>query len=217
MPATAANANLPNRVDRRKVRTRRALIDAARRILAEGRMSEVSIQEITDAADVGFGSFYNHFTSKAELFEQAVADVLEQHGALLDRLTQGIDDPAETFAASVRLTAQLATTQPAVAQVLTKVGLSYLLADEGLAPRALRDIRLGVESGRFKVDNPHVALASTSGCVLAFLQIQLEHPELLDDGAVDELAEQILRMLGMNSRTARAVAHRPLPLVPPPG
>ena len=30
--------------------------------------------EITQAADVGMGSFYNHFESKDELFEAAVAD-----------------------------------------------------------------------------------------------------------------------------------------------
>ena len=45
------------------------------------------VLEITQAADVGMGSFYNHFDSKEELFEAAVADVLDAHGALLDQLT----------------------------------------------------------------------------------------------------------------------------------
>jgi hypothetical protein len=31
-------------------------------------------------ADVGFGPFYNHFSTKSELFEAAVADVLEELG-----------------------------------------------------------------------------------------------------------------------------------------
>jgi AcrR family transcriptional regulator len=31
----------------------------------------VSIQEITEAADIGFGSFYNHFESKEQLFRTA--------------------------------------------------------------------------------------------------------------------------------------------------
>ena len=33
-------------------------------------------------ADVGFGSFYDHFSTKSELFEAAVADVLEELGEL---------------------------------------------------------------------------------------------------------------------------------------
>ena len=179
--------------------------------MAERGTTDASIQEITNAADVGFGSFYNHFTSKAELFEQAVADVLEQHGALLERRTAGIEDPAEVFAVAVRLTAQLATTQPAVAEIFTQAGLTFLIADEGLAPRALRDIERGVAAGRFKVDNPYVALASTSGSILSFLQLQLTSPELLGETSVDELAEQVLRMLGMSARSAHAIAHRPLP------
>ena len=60
-----------SRLDRRKARTRQALIDAAVRLIAEGRGDRASIQEITEAADIGFGSFYNHFDSKDQLFQTA--------------------------------------------------------------------------------------------------------------------------------------------------
>ena len=63
-----------------------ALIKAAQAFIAAGK-SNVPVLEITQAADVGMGSFYNHFESKEELFEAAVADVLDNHGALLDQLT----------------------------------------------------------------------------------------------------------------------------------
>ena len=86
-----------NRLERRKQRTRAALIRAARAFIAEGKVN-VPVLEITQAADVGMGSFYNHFESKEQLFEAAVAEVLDSHGALLDHLTSSIDDPAETFA-----------------------------------------------------------------------------------------------------------------------
>ena len=46
-------------------RTRQALIDAAVRLIAEGRGERASIAEITDEADIGFGSFYNHFDSRS--------------------------------------------------------------------------------------------------------------------------------------------------------
>ncbi|MGZ5404175.1 MAG: TetR/AcrR family transcriptional regulator, partial [Nocardioides sp.] len=57
-----------NRLDRRKARTRSALIAAAQTLIAEGR-TNAPILEITQAADVGMGSFYNHFETKEELFE----------------------------------------------------------------------------------------------------------------------------------------------------
>src|ERR1700739_1394333 len=104
----------PNRLERRKQRTRAALVKAAQRLIAEGRVN-VPVLEITQAADVGMGSFYNHFESKEQLFEAAIADVLDAHGAMLDRLTASIDDPAETFATSFRLTGPLLTPPPPAA------------------------------------------------------------------------------------------------------
>lgn len=203
----------PTRLDRRKARTRRALVGAARRILAERGTTDVSIQEITDTADVGFGSFYNHFESKTELFEVAVREVLEEYGASLDRACADLTDSAEIYAVGVRMTARLALTRPAVAQVLLQVGLSYVSEEQGLAARALRDIRRGIADGRFAVEDARLGLISTAGCVLAFLQTALDHPDELNESDADTLAEMLLRMLGMTARSARAVARRPLPAV----
>ncbi|MCP9210375.1 TetR/AcrR family transcriptional regulator [Streptomyces cucumeris] len=200
-----------NRLDRRKARTRQALIDAARAFLAEHGMAEVSIQDLTEAADVGFGSFYNHFTSKSELFHAAIAEVLEEHGQLLDEVTAGIEDPAEVFATSVRKTARLIWTHPQMARILAQTGLSYLTSEKGLVPRALRDIKRGVEAGRFHVDNPYVAVATTAGSLHALINLWLGNPELVDEAACDELTEQVLRMLGMTRRSAHAIVNRPLP------
>ena len=104
MSETMSGAAGPSRLDRRKARTRGALIAAAREMLASRDPAEVSIQEITEAADVGFGSFYNHFDSKAELFDAALAEAMEELGQLLDDVTRDIGDPAQVFATAVRIT-----------------------------------------------------------------------------------------------------------------
>ena len=136
-----------NRLERRKQRTRAALINAAQTLIAEGRLN-VPVLEITQAADVGMGSFYNHFDSKEQLFDVAVAEVLDAHGALLDRLTSTIDDPAETFATSFRLTGRLFRRRPQESRILLANGFDLLSSDRGLAPRALRDINAAVRAGR---------------------------------------------------------------------
>ena len=211
---TAEPEEQPTRLDRRKARTRGALVEAARRILAERGTTDVSIQEITDTADVGFGSFYNHFESKAELFEVAVREVLDEYGEALDQACVNLTDSAEIYAVGVRMTSRLALTRPAVAQVLLQVGLSYASEEQGLAPRALRDIQRGIDDGRFTVENPRLALICTAGCVLAFLQTALDHPGELDESDADRMAEMLLRMLGMPGRSAEAVVRRALPVVP---
>lgn len=133
MPDQAA-AEPANRFERRRARTRHALIAAAQGILAEQGTSEASIQQIAERADVGFGSFYNHFQTKAELFEAAVVDALEEYGKLIDSITGDLDDPAEVFAVSVRLTFRLADTHPELTRVLRYGGLPTSTPTSAWAP-----------------------------------------------------------------------------------
>ncbi len=136
---TEAQPVADNRLERRKMRTRAALIRAAQTFVAAGKLN-VPVLEITQAADVGMGSFYNHFDSKEELFQAAVNEVLDELGAILDKLTGEGEDPAETFARSFRLVGRLFRRRPEMSRVLLNTGLTMISADRGLAPRALRDI-----------------------------------------------------------------------------
>jgi AcrR family transcriptional regulator len=201
-----------SRVERRKAQTRDKLIGAARAMLASDAAAQASIQEITEAADVGFGSFYNHFSSKAELFEVAAADVLDELGALLDQLSVDVDDPVLTFTRSLRLALRLCRNRPEMAAVLIRHGMPYMESPRGLAPRALRDIQACIAACRFEPTEPRLALAAVAGALLATLQLALTDPDLVDDAAFDHLAEQILRMLGTPYDQAHALAHTPLPV-----
>jgi len=69
-----------------------------RALIAEGRGDRASVAEITEEADIGFGSFYNHFDSKEQLFHTAAEEMLERWGQLIDRATVGVTDPAELHA-----------------------------------------------------------------------------------------------------------------------
>lgn len=134
----------PSRGERRKLRTRAALIEAAQEIYAQRGDLEVSIQQITEAADVGFGSFYNHFSSKAELLDAAIAEALEAHAAWLEGLLADVDDPAVVFATSMRLTGRLVRTRPRMARVLMSGRGALLSASYGHAAHARRDIEAAI-------------------------------------------------------------------------
>ncbi len=161
---------MPTRIDRRKQRTRAALLGAARKFLAEGR-TIVSIQQLTDAADVGFGSFYNYFEIKEALFEAAVADVLEAYAAMRNELVAGYEDPAEVFAISLRMTGRIQRQLPEMVRVLLNAGVSILVRDQGLAPRALKDIEAAVAAGRFDIENPRLGVMAAGGALLGLLQM----------------------------------------------
>ncbi|ORV61750.1 TetR/AcrR family transcriptional regulator [Mycobacterium europaeum] len=206
----SAMAEPPNRLERRKWRTRAALVKAAQRLIAEGKVN-VPVLEITQAADVGMGSFYNHFDSKEQLFEAAVADVLDAYGSMLDRLTASIEDPAETFATSFRLTGRLFRRRPQESRILLANGLELLSSQRGLAPRALRDIRAGVAAGRFDVEDPELALAMAGGALLGLGALLRDDPDRDDARAADLVTENVLRLFGLSAADARAICRRPLP------
>ena len=210
---TAEQAHPPSRVDRRKERTRNALLGAARQFLSEGRTS-VSIQEITDAADVGFGSFYNHFESKEGLFAAAVDTTLQGYAVLLEELVAGYDDPAEVFAVSFRMTGRLQRQLPEMVRVLLHEGMSILTHDSGLAPRARRDIVAAQAAGRFDVSDADLALMAAGGALLGLLQLLEENPDLDAGESSDAMTRQILRMFGLSTAEADELVSRALPPQP---
>jgi len=55
------------RHDRRRVQTRKLLQDAMLELLSERSFEDLVVQEITDRADVGRGTFYFHFDSKEDV------------------------------------------------------------------------------------------------------------------------------------------------------
>jgi AcrR family transcriptional regulator len=203
----------PTRVDRRKERTRTALIAAAQEFLADGR-PQVSIQQITDAADVGFGSFYNHFESKEALFEAAVESVLLAYAGLLDEAVAGYDDPAEVFAVSFRMTGRLQRQIPELVRVLLNEGVGILLRDQGLRPRALRDIQAAASAGRFDIDNTELGLMAAGGALLGLMQMLDADPEADAEALSDLMATRVLRAFGMSKREAEKLCARPMPEQP---
>jgi AcrR family transcriptional regulator len=207
---TNPNGTAENRLERRKMRTRAALIRAAQTFIAAGTFN-VPVLEITQTADVGMGSFYNHFDSKEQLFQAAVNEVLDDIGAILDKLKGAGEDPAETFARSFRLIGRLFRRRPEMSRVLLNTGLTMISADRGLTPRALRDISVAADAGRFTVDDPLLALSVAGGALMGLGQLLHDQPERDDAEAADRVTRDVLIMFGLPADEAGDICSRPLP------
>lgn len=74
-------------IDRRVARTRRALQDSLIQLILKQGYDSVTIEDITNQADLGRTTFYLHFKDKEDLFMQAIdticEDFLEQHENLI--------------------------------------------------------------------------------------------------------------------------------------
>lgn len=212
---TSQPVEATRRPDPRRQRTRNALISGAQRLLATGRTA-ASIQEITDEAGVGFGSFFNHFDSKEELFQAAVDTALQTFDEGLAQVVADIKDPAEVFAMSFRLTGRLQRVVPEFAKVVLQAGTSVLDQEEGgLVASVRRHVEAGRAAGKFDVPNPDLAVMAVGGVMLSLLQLLDKNPDADAGDLSDQMTFHVLRMLGMTKTAARELCAKPLPALPP--
>jgi AcrR family transcriptional regulator len=60
----------PGRRSRRKAATRARIVDAALTLLSRQEYNATTVEQITDAADVGKGTYFNYFASKEHLLHE---------------------------------------------------------------------------------------------------------------------------------------------------
>ncbi|MFH1730795.1 MAG: TetR/AcrR family transcriptional regulator [Planctomycetota bacterium] len=83
-----------SRQQRRTSHTRQRLLDAARQVFAERGLDLTRIDEITERADVGKGTFYYHFGSKTELVNELIRRLLDELSASITENCAGLTDLA---------------------------------------------------------------------------------------------------------------------------
>jgi len=196
-----------DRGTRRRERTRASLLEGARRVIADKGFDAATISEITRAADVGFGSFYNHFRSKDELLRLLVTDAVDAHGRAIDALMADETDPARLVAAGVIHTVAMAEHDPFWAWFMVRTGFGeHSELGAPLLGRLFRDVGRGAASGRFAVDDVPTSVAAVSGATWAVIRARLAGAAAPDAGRL--LAEGVLRLLGLRAADARRTAAR---------
>lgn len=91
---TADAETVKTRHQRRVSKNRQKLLEAARGVFAEKGLDLTRIDEITDRADLGKGTFYNHFKSKEELIQVLIKTITEDLVSELKTKCKDIDDLA---------------------------------------------------------------------------------------------------------------------------
>ena len=184
------------------VKTRQALLDAAKRYLGQGN-TDVTIQQIADAAGVSVGSLYTYFGDKRELFDAAAADALMDNVPELERVLSGIDDPALGFLATGIYACRRPSFSPELARIILTVGpLGFARFDDYFAgPFAA--IQASVDRGLCRCDDVEAFVMATSGAY----QNVLAH--VYAGTASDDLAERVFwqfaRELGYTREQYQAV------------
>jgi len=191
-----------SRSERRKRRTRLGLIEAAQRLARANGLDNVTMQDITEQADVGLGTFYNYFESKADVYEAVNTELQSQFFDELDEIKAGIKDPAMGFAFSLRYWIESFVEMTDWAWFAKNSDSMTRLADTA---RLIQDVQRAVDAGRFNVDSPEFVLSAIDGI------IQSTETQLRENSAfIDKVIYYILRMLGMSDSEAKTLSSTPL-------
>lgn len=213
---TAASSSGEGRMARRRRDTRARLLAAAYEVMAETGVDIAKVKDITDRADVGFGTFYNYFETKDELASQVLDCVIRDLGRrnMLATRMPGWDDPALIMPVSIRLMMQAIVASPMWHWWVLRPDL---LADRmrlGFGPFAMRDMAAAMESGFFKLREEDIP---ATWALAVWVMVGGLHDVVVGGRAGDNgtlVAETVMRMMGVPIDDARRVASTELPAYP---
>ncbi|HEX3117477.1 MAG TPA: TetR/AcrR family transcriptional regulator [Candidatus Acidoferrum sp.] len=154
-----ASAESADRRTRRSAETRERLFHAAMRMFAEKGFAEATVEDITNAADVGKGTFFNYFPSK----EHILIAFSDMQLGKLERFVEAARNGKGPMRAFFRTMSQQMTSEPAkkpdVMRALLQANLSSVSVRELMRERNTRGERLlaeivqiGQERGEFRRD-----------------------------------------------------------------
>ena len=195
------------KIDRRWERTRAALLNAGRTLLAARDVEGVTVDEIVAAADVAKGSFYNHFVDKDVFAREIASAVRRQAEQAVDEVNAGVADPATHLARALCVFMRFAIEHRESAQVLWRLNSGATMVDAPIN-RNMRDhLQDGINLQRFKYVDLEAAVLLVMGVIVISLRHALE--ERLVTPPIDvakAMAAGLLRSLGVAPTQAARLA-----------
>ncbi|MCZ7545815.1 MAG: TetR/AcrR family transcriptional regulator [Anaerolineae bacterium] len=200
---SAAPAQAIDRSTRRKLRTRARLLDAARRVIVARGFDATTIADITEAADLGKGTFYLHFTDKEDLTKALVLDGLEALAASIIAGRKDAPDPLTWRAEAVHAIFHYAHANRDLFHIMLGGGSSVQLtqAAREYAARTFEQVlREESEAGRDLPYPPELLAQIQTGAIVQTVIWWLEDPRGYSAEAMAEAVVNVLKW-GHSRRT----------------
>ncbi|MGD8603658.1 MAG: TetR/AcrR family transcriptional regulator [Anaerolineales bacterium] len=131
-----------NRQERRKQRTRRKMQNATLELILEKGFEEIVIQDITDRADVGRGTFYFHFDDKEDILWSIVEDRIHRTEREVEASYTGQLPPSPEYVGYVNIFSHIEQNQTMYRAILGGKGSQVISARvrDYLVSETLRDM-----------------------------------------------------------------------------
>jgi AcrR family transcriptional regulator len=200
----------PTRHDRRRLETRARLLRALMKLLARKSLADIAIHEITETADVGGGTFYNHFTDRGVIHAAMVDELLISWSDIVGAVAPISGDVAQTFAIRARLYIERAGQDPDWGRYVVANAFSQFSNGNPVGRRLLDLVDAGRRSNRFNVADLDLVTRAILGLVIATIHQVVGDPlkAVTEAGRTTQFA---LTLLGVPAADAEKLATLPLP------
>jgi AcrR family transcriptional regulator len=153
----------PNRLERRKLATREAILNVSRELIATDGVEHLSVNAVADQADVALGTFYNYLGDKASLFRTLAEDDCDTMRRAAGSIADG-EPPATRLGWLVGVVAARACLDPVFAAYSHEMFRAGHLPHPHIQAELLWLYRRGVEAGQFTA-LPEPVAASVVGAL----------------------------------------------------
>jgi AcrR family transcriptional regulator len=224
--AEQTEPHLEGRRERHRRETFERLVNAAREIMFSRGLADMTVQDITEAADVGKGTFFNYFQSK----EHVVSRVQEFAGQSLVQAVERVRQGQETAIAGLRTVIRETMCRPGNWLTYESNTLRALVLNQDVRSLMSTQLRvnrhayemlvaLGQEQGTIRRDQPVAQLADVAQTLMAGFTVVLwihgtAPTEALVDSmihALDELIKPVEPIHRARSAEPRRAARRSAP------
>jgi AcrR family transcriptional regulator len=221
MPMTRpelGRATLEGRVSKRRRATRARLLEAAYHVIMESGVDDAKIKDITDRADVGFGTFFNYFETKDDLANQVldcVINDLARRNRIATSKLKAEDDSTVRVPLSMRIVMREATTAAMWRWWALRPDLLVDRIRRGFRRYALEDISEAMAGGIFHIDEGEI---DSTWTLAVWMLVGGIHDVVVGNRVTEWdmfVVEAIMRAMGAPLDIARRISRTRLPKCPP--
>ena len=189
-----------SRSERRRRRTREALVDAALSLITANNIDNFTIQHVADSADVALATVYNYFESKEELISAAIERVMRRLAEKIEETVERFPDPARAFPYGYMSMLTAMTFDERFLWLQQRPAALARSLDRCFSAYCKNDIRQAVVAGRYQVADLDTVWRMVSWSAVG-VSLGVSHGELPRE-ALTTTTINFIVMLGLSQKEA---------------
>ncbi|MEI1680975.1 TetR/AcrR family transcriptional regulator [Acinetobacter baumannii] len=193
-----------------KLKTRNKLLISAKKAIAEKGFDLVTIEDITSGANVGFGTFYNHFQSKQDIAEALFIKQIDDMLFLIKTISEKEEDLHYIIAYIQKVILKKTILDKSWGWFIIKSYASHDIMTSAFINDASTHLQRGKDQNIFYIDNVDLVAKITISSLFTVMKDLLNGEYKYNNISV-EFVKSMMLLYGVENNLATEVSKCTLP------